>query len=586
MKKILVLPYDISNDIGKNTFQRNSILEELIDQLTFNTPLNILSKTTSQYLAQNPLPAKLLKEIHDIDFLLEGGLTVAKDGFVISTRLLNTEDESTKLRLKHTFAQTQIASVLEQIAHSVYESIEVKIAPIPVVPDPSTTSDKAQEYYLKGLYHWNRYTHQELKLAIQHFKDALKYDENFAQAYAAIADCYCVIGVMGYEAPKTTFQTAKGFVEKAFQLNNKRSETFVSAGLINMFLDRDYAQAKSNLAQAILLNKNNLNAHHSFAMYYLHTNNLNLAEKHAAFNVKKAPLDIPYYDMLAKIYLYKKEFKKGLSFVERALELDKTSIEIKELEGHLNMHLGNFEKAIECYQICRFKSPKNPLYYSNLAYIFAKCNYHFDSRKVIEDMQKLKSTTENLGTFHYAQSIIKLGQLNYKDFFKHINLALEKGLGMFIGEIICNPIYNEIRKDKRFKSVLEKLSLDNELSKPSRKKLASSSATLTTKTKQSLTLDPQYLAYVESHGNYSKIFWFEQNILRNKLLRVPISHLEQQLSTYSYIHRCHKSYLINLNEPLSISGNTKGHFFECDYYPIRIPISRGKAALFCDLINE
>ncbi|OJJ22090.1 hypothetical protein BKI52_08610 [marine bacterium AO1-C] len=559
-----------------------SILEELIDTLYTYASFDIASKSTSYYLLHNPLPAKLLKEKYAIDFIIEGAVSVSEGQLMISSRLLSTESDSILLRSKYTFNEVELASVLEKIAQEICQKI-TNDQDTPLPQSAKVSLSKSEEYYLKGLYHWNRYTHQELRTAIKYFKNAIQHDENFAQAYAAISDCYCVIGVMGFEIPNTAFQAAKSYTQKALRLNNKRSEVFASAALIDMYLDRDYDQAKVNLSQALLLNKASLKTHHIFAMYYLHTQDLASAEKHALFNIKQAPLHIPHFDMIAKIYLYKKEFKKGLNYVKKALLIDPTSIEMKELEGHFNLHLGNYEQAIECYQLCKANNPNNPLYYSNLAYVFSKSNYRLDGIQITEDMHQLEQAKKKSSTYHYAQSIIHLGQLNYTGFFKHINLAMAQGLGMFVGEIICNPIYNEIRKDKRFQALLAKLHLNLAQEPSSRSKLPASSLTLFTKTKERFTLDPQYLAYIESQGNYSKIYWFDQKILKNVLLRVPLSGLEKQLSNLAYIRRCHKSYIININEPLTISGNTKGYFFESNYFPIRIPISRSKANWF---INE
>lgn len=583
MKRLLVFPYHLPIDIS---FVTDDILEVLIDSLLIFPSLNISSKSTSHYLHKNPLPNDILKEKYKIDFIIEGGIKVVESRLVISSRLLSTKNESILLRLRHSCTQDELPSTLQKLSTEIHEKINAT-SDIPEYTEViKETLSKAEEHYLKGVYHWNRYTFEELLMAVKYFKNAIRYDENFVLAYSGIADCYCVIGVMGFELPKTAFELAKSYVQKAFKLNNKRSEIFVSAALVNMFFDRDYALAKINLSQALLLNKASLKAHHTFAMYNLHTNDLHSAEKHALFNIKNAPNEIPHYDMIAKIYLYKKEFDKGLSYAEKALQLDANSIEIKELEGHLNMHLKNYEKAIECYQICLFQNPNNPLYYSNLAYVFSKSNYHLDSRKVLEDMAKLKSRIGNLGTFHYAQSIINLGQLDYKTFFKNINIAFENNLGMFIGELICNPIYNEIRKDKRFNILLKKLKLDFTSQEPTKNKFPASSITFLTKTKEKFVVDPQYLAYIESQGNYSKVYWFDQNVLKNRLLRVALSDLEKQVSNIPYIKRCHKSYIININEHLSISGNTKGHFFESNYYPIRIPISRSKSKKFIEGLSN
>lgn len=547
------------------------VLEEFIDALSQYPNLKTSPKTTSLYLSANPLPTDILKEQYNIDFILEGGIKVLDNENIISTRVIRTSDESILFNQKNKLDINDSHTIIENIAAAIYEKLSSEKT------KQLSVEKQSKSYYVKGLHHWNKYTFEQLSLAISYFKRAIKLDDKFSDAYAALADCYCVIGVMGFDNSKNALEAAKHYVQKALQLNNKRSENFVSAALVDIYLSRDYPQAKINLSQALLLKKDNQKAHHVFAMYYIHNNNLVLAEKHALFNLKKAPNKIPHYDMLARIYLYQKNFAKGLVIIKKALAIDKESVELKELEGHLNMHSGNYEKAIECYQICHFKNPKAPLYYSNLAYIFSKSNYHFDSNKLIEDMEKLKVNIKNKGTFHYAESINKLGQLDYKGFFKQMNIAIENGLGLFIGDLIANPIYNEVKKDNRFKQLLKRLHLDETSPPKLKKRLPATQLNIQSLTKEVFNIDPQHIAFVESQGNYSKIYWFEDDILKNKLIRCILGNLEKQLSDFEYIIRCHKSYLINLNEALTISGNSKGYFFESNYFPIRIPISRGKA---------
>lgn len=286
-----------------------SILEELIDALLVYPNIKVTTKTTSLYLYENPLAADLLKVQYDIDFVLEGGIKVVENENIISTRVISTSDESILFNQKNKFDVNNFQATITKIAEDINESI-FSIS-LDKRPKKELIESQSQSYYLKGLYHWNKYTFEELNLAISYFKRAIKLDENFSEAYAALADCYCVIGVMGFEASKSAFQSAKHFVQKALQLNNKRSENFVSAALVDIYLSRDYPQAKINLSQAHLLKKDNQKAHHVSAMFYIHTNNLYLAEKHALYNLRKAPNEIPYYDMLARIYLYQKNFSKG-----------------------------------------------------------------------------------------------------------------------------------------------------------------------------------------------------------------------------------------------------------------------------------
>lgn len=580
MIKLLVLPFDMDPGVASAGFSKEMIQEELIEILLENPEIQPASKTTSRYLSNHPLSAQLLKEEYNLDYILEGGINVQSYGLIIRSRLISTEDDSILFSNSYPFDSSNWPIVVAQISEEITNKLTDQYRSM----NGSQIPTRAEQEYQTGLYHWTRYTFDEIKLAIRYFKNALRYDAEHVSALSALADCYCVIGVMGFDNPQSAFLEAKQYAKRAFKLNNKRSEIFVSAALVDIFMDRDYDQARVNLEQALLLNKHNLKAHHVFAMYFIHKNDLAAAEKHALFNIRRAPKDIPYYDMMARICLYKKEFLRGLGYVLKALKLDPGSIELIELQGQMHMHLGNFEQAIECFQICRYKNPDNPLYHSNLAYIFSKCNYHLDQKKVMDEMYSLQSGIINASNFNYAKSIVSLGILDYNSFFKQINLAIDDGLGLFVGDFIGNPIYNEIRKDRRFTLLLDRLNLGQTRIQNTKKRLPASIFTISTLTKEVLTLDPQNIAYVESQANYSKVYWFDQGILRNLLLRVPISNLERQLHSFDYIHRCHKSYLINMNESLTISGNARGLFLESDFFPIRIPISRSKSAIFSEMV--
>lgn len=296
MSSLLILPFHLKES-KKISFTNEDILEELIDITSTFSSIHVSSKSTSKYLFNNPVPFNQLKKTFNIDFLIEGGIKMVNGEFVISSRLINTENDTTLFKWKYYFNSNELSSILQSIASKTHQLTTANIN------DIEEDKNKAQEHYLTGLKHWKRYTHEELKTAIRHFKNSIKYNNNFSLSYAAIADCYCVIGVMGFENPTKSFITAKSFIQKAFNLNNKRSETFVSAALINMFLDRDYNQANTNLTQALLLNKNNLKVHHAYAMYYIHLNNFLSAEKHALINIKNAPLETPHYHIIAQIYL-------------------------------------------------------------------------------------------------------------------------------------------------------------------------------------------------------------------------------------------------------------------------------------------
>ena len=416
-----------------------------------------------------------------------------------------------------------------------------------------------------------------MQMAIGYFKKSIKENNSFALPHAGLADCYWVIAAMGYEQPLKVWKLAKESVKRALILNNKRSESYVSAAFVNMFYERDFDKAKINLEQALKLNSDNVKAHHALTTYYIHKGDLQNAEKYGALTIKLDPFALPHYTMMIRIQIYQKKFLEAKDYINAARSIDPHAVSLIELRGQANLHLGATESAIEDFSTCIEKNHTvHPVYFANLAYSYSKANFHQESRDIEQQVYDL-NIKRDTGLFDYALAIIKLGQSDYKSFFKYLIRVVESNIGFVPGELKCNPMFSEIRRDPSFQELLEKCNLVDENRKYSKDRKPSHIITITTKTSETLSFDPQDLSFIESSDNYVTIYWHESGVLKNKILRSTLKEIEDQFASFDQILRCHKSFIINLNEELSITGNAKGHFFESPYLPIRIPISRSKS---------
>jgi hypothetical protein len=92
--------------------------------------------------------------------------------------------------------------------------------------------------------------------------------------------------------------------------------------------------------------------------------------------------------------------------------------------------------------------------------------------------------------------------------------------------------------------------------------------------KENITFNIDNLVYVASQGNYVSFFMQSNNGLKEKVIRNTLSTVNSNLSMYSSIIRCHKSYIINSKFIDSITGNARGYFLESKLIEKRIPVSR------------
>jgi len=144
---------------------------------------------------------------------------------------------------------------------------------------------------------------------------------------------------------------------------------------------------------------------------------------------------------------------------------------------------------------------------------------------------------------------------------------LEKCLEMKDTPLIfinVDPLWNEFRDDPQFAALLEKTFAPVKKDRMVR---------LQTDTREVFSINLENLVYVEAQENYSKIVWTDNDEVKEKLLRVTLKKIEDQVVDDAIV-RCHRSYIINTKVNFTILGNSNGYCLESDMLKHTIPISR------------
>ena len=171
MNKILILPFNIDNSIADLNYLSDGIFEELTNIITTTSNLKTTSRSTSFFLLNNPTPTIEIKKRYQIDFIIEGNIKYNEGTYQLSTRLFKTDNEELLLNNSSEFNLEKWTQPLDALAIDIIAVIkEGKLDKKNTIEDHS----KAREYYLRGMYHWHRYTHEEMLLAIGFFKKSIK----------------------------------------------------------------------------------------------------------------------------------------------------------------------------------------------------------------------------------------------------------------------------------------------------------------------------------------------------------------------------------------------------------------------------
>ena len=92
--------------------------------------------------------------------------------------------------------------------------------------------------------------------------------------------------------------------------------------------------------------------------------------------------------------------------------------------------------------------------------------------------------------------------------------------------------------------------------------------------KDAVKVDINQLLYIEANGNYVNIHYIEDDKLKKKMLRTTIKQIEESLTDYPHIIRCHRAFIVNTSVIEHVKGNSQGYRLHFNGIEDEIPVSR------------
>ena len=101
-----------------------------------------------------------------------------------------------------------------------------------------------------------------------------------------------------------------------------------------------------------------------------------------------------------------------------------------------------------------------------------------------------------------------------------------------------------------------------------------SQITLEGNTNEHVNLEISDLLYIEAVGNYVKVVLLREGEVHTNMLRATMKQMEDQLQAYAIIVRCHRAFMVNLNQVEQISSNSRAMQLVMRHSHDAIPVSR------------
>ncbi len=102
--------------------------------------------------------------------------------------------------------------------------------------------------------------------------------------------------------------------------------------------------------------------------------------------------------------------------------------------------------------------------------------------------------------------------------------------------------------------------------------------------KDNLSIRVSMILFIRSANNYIEVFWKEDQVVKSQMVRCSLTKAEEILKDDTFIFKCHRSYMANINHIEKIEGSSQGYrlFFEKIDFPV--PVSKNYSDKLKELI--
>jgi tetratricopeptide (TPR) repeat protein len=136
---------------------------------------------------------------------------------------------------------------------------------------PQPPSAEAQDLYLKGRYHFEKRTPDDLNQAVDLFTQAIVHDPAYAAPYVGLADSYNLLREFSVMLPQEAYPRARAAAAKAVELDPNSAEAHNSLAFASFWGFFDVATADREFKRALELNPALPRAHHWYATFLVET---------------------------------------------------------------------------------------------------------------------------------------------------------------------------------------------------------------------------------------------------------------------------------------------------------------------------
>jgi len=389
---LAVLPFENGTADSDTEYLSEGITRALINTLATLPKLRVMAQSIVFRYRRGVDPQVAANEL-GVRAVLTGRVTQRSGALLITTELVDTDCGRQLWGAQYNRKLTDIFVLQEEISNEISERLRVQLtrAEKQRLGKRHTQNAEAYQLYLKGRYHWDKWTPEGFAKGMDYFQQAVAQDPGYALAYAGLADSYVLLGWNSFLAPQNAYSKSKAAAMKALQFEPELGEAHTSLAASLWLHDWNFSGAEEEFRLSFQFGPSYATAHHWYAEYLM-----TMGQQEASLARIKQALELEPLSLIINVAFgwmlyHARRYDEAIQQLEKTLELESAYPVTRWILGLVYRHIGCYDMAIAEAEKATTFSHGTPLTRAALAHTYAVAGRQHDARDLLKELQELSN---------------------------------------------------------------------------------------------------------------------------------------------------------------------------------------------------
>jgi serine/threonine-protein kinase len=379
---VAVLPFVDLSPSGDQAYLCDGIAVELIHALSRVPGLRVVARTSAfQYKGKLGDVRRIGKEL-GVRSVVEGSVRHEGSTLRVTVQLINTADGYHAWTAAYDRRADDLFAVEKEIAQAIADSLRPHHLGVPAEQE-ITPNPEAYRLYLTGVYWRSTPSPENLRKAINEFRNAIAADPRYAAAQAAMAEAYEKLYYTETVPLEETAALAKAAAAKAVALDERLSQAHEAAAIAHL-IDWDLSGAEREFHRALQLDPADVRTRYAYAQLCLNPAGRHQeAVEELRYATSLDPVARYLITELGSTYLMNGQFAAAREQFQKSLELNPKALGTRTNLAATDAAQGRYAEAVARLEAVNAEGPGDPWIMGHLGYAYAKAGRTVEARRML-----------------------------------------------------------------------------------------------------------------------------------------------------------------------------------------------------------